>query len=198
MALPISGFDEIAQNQANKYLTHNETLRKLEAVLFRAASATTTAQPGSPSEGDVYIMPSTSTGTDWAGYSEHDIALYINTAWENITPWEGLRLYISNLKMHLLFDGTSWIPTAFLPIKIKDRNLSNLSVSPEPASGDAYILASGSPQQFPVNDIAVSDGANGWFSFTPTTGDLAYIEDEQVFSGFNTGSPLGWSAGTAI
>ena len=61
-------------------------------MLVRVLSATTVAQPGSPAEGDVYIVPASATGTDWAG-QDGKIAHYYGGAWHTYTPPEGLGIY---------------------------------------------------------------------------------------------------------
>lgn len=107
MTTPIAGLDEIAQNQANKYLTHNTALRQLEALAFRALSKTTTAQPGSPANGDVYIIPGSATGAAWATYTEGDVAIY-NGGWSSLSPFEGLSLWISDTNQRWTYDGSGW------------------------------------------------------------------------------------------
>lgn len=108
MSTPILNTPEIAESQANKYLTHNEALRRLEAVLIRALSDSTTEQPSSPSEGDSYIIPDESTGSEWEGYSEGDVAFYMGGDWHALTPPVGLRLYIVDTGSVKQWSGTSW------------------------------------------------------------------------------------------
>lgn len=57
----------------------------------------TTAQPGSPSDGDVYIMQSTHTGAQWATFSEDDLAIYYGGTWYAFTPTEGNRVSVSGV-----------------------------------------------------------------------------------------------------
>ena len=200
MATPLLSLDEITGGQANKHVTHNEALRTLEAVSFRALSITTTAQPASPepSAGDVYIMPSGATGALWATYAEHDIAIFLDTSWVAVTPFEGLSIYVNDIKQTLRFNGTSWELANRPLLNVEDRNVFPLPTSPIPTAGQAYIVPTASPQTIAADTIAIADGVGGWFYQTPGVGDLVYIVDEQVFSSFNTGSPLGWSSGTAI
>lgn len=198
MTTPIASLPEIASNQANKHLTHNTALRYLEGLMFRANSATTSAEPVSPLGGDVYIMPASPSGTNWAAFSEHDVTILVDSVWVQFTPWEGLSLWVSDLNKHMTFNGGTWQLSYREIINVEDRNLATLPTSPIPTAGQAYIVASGSPQQFSPDQIAIADGTGGWFTYAPEEGDVVYIKDEQVFSSFNTGSPLGWSAGSSI
>jgi len=89
---PILGITELAESQAGKAISVNEALHHLEGVLVRVLSATTAAEPGSPAEGDVYILPASATGTDWAG-NDGKVAHYYGSAWHFYTPPEGLAIY---------------------------------------------------------------------------------------------------------
>jgi hypothetical protein len=52
--------------QAQKHVTVNESLLRLDAIVqLSVVSATTSAQPGSPVDGAMYILPSGKTGAAW-------------------------------------------------------------------------------------------------------------------------------------
>lgn len=61
------GLNLIAESQSAR-VPANEFLLFLEAVKSgRVKSRTTTAQPGAPVDGDLYILPTTPTGAAWTG-----------------------------------------------------------------------------------------------------------------------------------
>jgi len=64
------------------------------------------APPGTPSEGDRYIVGGSPTG-DWAGHA-NAIAWYTGTAWAFDTPEEGWFVYIVDENKFYLFDGAAW------------------------------------------------------------------------------------------
>lgn len=66
-----------------------------------------TAPPGSPSEGDRYIVDSPATGA-WSGH-ENDIAEYNEGAWEFYTPSEGWRVDIIDRNLVFRFSGSQWV-----------------------------------------------------------------------------------------
>ncbi len=66
-----------------------------------------TAPPGSPSEGDRYIVGPSPTG-DWSGH-ENDIAEYVETSWEFYTPVDGWRVDVTDENALYRFSGTAWI-----------------------------------------------------------------------------------------
>jgi hypothetical protein len=70
-----------------------------------------TAPPGSPSEGDHYLVATGGTGA-WAGLDD-DVVVWRTisgaAAWRVLTPAEGWRAWIADEDALLVFDGTSWV-----------------------------------------------------------------------------------------
>jgi len=61
--------------QAQKHVTHNEALRLLDGLVqLSVFDRDLTAPPGSPNDGDRYIVASGATG-DWAGW-DLNVALF--------------------------------------------------------------------------------------------------------------------------
>src|SRR5262245_61450814 len=99
----------LAAGQAQKHVTVNESLRKLDALVQLAVvSATTTAEPASPSDGQVYILPSGKTGSHWGAMTDLSLAYWRDGAWEQITPREGFRAYVKDQDVIVAFDGAAW------------------------------------------------------------------------------------------
>ncbi len=100
---------EISSGQASKEVTHNEALRLLDAfVSSRILSRVTTAEPGSPTNGDLYIIPASATGTDWSTYTLGDIAHYYAGAWYNYTPFVDQVLYSNEDVSPIAWTGSVW------------------------------------------------------------------------------------------
>jgi hypothetical protein len=101
----------LAAGQAQKHVTVNESLRKLDAVVQLAVtSATTSAEPGAPSDGEVYIMPAGKTGAHWGAMTDWALAYYRDGAWEEITPREGFVAYVRDAGAMLVYAGAAWAP----------------------------------------------------------------------------------------
>ncbi len=99
----------LAAGQAQKHVTLNDSLRRLDAVVqLSVVSATTTAQPGSPDDGDVYIVPSGKSGADWNAYANGALGYYRDGAWEQITPREGWLAYVKDTDQLLRYTGAAW------------------------------------------------------------------------------------------
>ncbi len=97
----------IDANQAQKHVTHNEAVRLLDALVqMSVKSRTLTAPPGSPADGDRYIVAAGATGA-WATW-DLNIAYYVDGAWMKLVPQQGWLAWIEAEAAHLRWDGTAW------------------------------------------------------------------------------------------
>lgn len=95
------------ESQAQAEITHNEALLILDiTVQGRVIDRDLTAPPGSPAEGDAYIVAATATG-DWVG-KEDDIAYFFGGIWKFITPNEGWEIWVTDEALRVLFLSGSW------------------------------------------------------------------------------------------
>lgn len=99
----------------------NRLLRGVDALLqSRVISFTTTAPPGSPADGDVYIVPTGATGA-WAG-QENNIARWnadlTVPAWEFFVPKKGWSLRCTGgvAGFPVEFTGSTWRSMVGLPV----------------------------------------------------------------------------------
>ena len=98
----------VQPSQAQKHVTVNETFRRLDALTqMTVRSRIVAVQPVSPNDGDFYILP-TATGDVWDGYDVDDIAGFQDGAWTRITPVEGMRAWVADEDVFVIFDGTTW------------------------------------------------------------------------------------------
>jgi hypothetical protein len=87
---------------------NNANLKKIGAFMFLSViSATTTAEPGSPSDGDRYIVPTSATGTNWAG-QDGTVAVYEVDTWVFYTPAEGWEARAEDTNQPWLYTSTAW------------------------------------------------------------------------------------------
>ncbi len=102
-------FPYLAEGQAQKHVTVNETIRKLDAVVqLTVESATTIVEPDTPSDGQTYIIPPGKTGTSWAAFTNNAIGYYRDGAWEQITPREGWLAWVRDDEELVVYNGTGW------------------------------------------------------------------------------------------
>lgn len=103
------GLPYLAGGQAQKHVTVNESLLRLDALVQLAVkSATTATQPGSPSDGDLYILPAGKTGAAWGAMANGAIAYYRDGFWEELTPRAGWRAFVEDVKQLHARDASAW------------------------------------------------------------------------------------------
>ena len=102
LALPL-----LAAAQARKHVTHNEALASLDALVHLAVKERDRSlAPGSPAEGDRYLIGAGATGA-FAGHDDH-IALFDLGIWRFFPPGPGWRAYVEAEDRIVVFDGAQW------------------------------------------------------------------------------------------
>lgn len=97
--------------QAQKHVTVNEALRRLDALLHLSVAARDlAAPPEEPVEGARYIVGAEAEGA-WAGH-EGKIAALIDGAWVFFAPGAGWQAFDEATGAKLIHDGTGWSPAA--------------------------------------------------------------------------------------
>jgi len=99
---------EISESQSGKALTINAALRILDVLVQASAiDKDLTAPPGSPSDGDTYIVGATdSTSGNWNGHDD-EIAYYQSSAWVFLTPNEGWRFWVKDENLLYVYQSAS-------------------------------------------------------------------------------------------
>lgn len=93
--------------QAQKHVTVNEALTRLDAVaLLTALSRSVTAPPSDAAAGDRYIVPADASG-DWAG-AQDQIAVSVNGGWDLVAPAAGWRAHVADEAAGAIYDGLAW------------------------------------------------------------------------------------------
>ncbi len=113
---------EITENQASKYLTHNEAIRVVDALVQLTVQAQQNTPPVSPSEGQCWIVGTSPTGI-WVGKS-NQIAQYYNAAWYYHVPSTGWRAHNVATSLELFYTGSAWAgstETQCIPIACSDE-----------------------------------------------------------------------------
>ncbi|MBV9703676.1 MAG: DUF2793 domain-containing protein, partial [Methylobacteriaceae bacterium] len=99
----------IDANQNQKYVTHNEALTALDAlVMIDVVSNALSAPPGSPADGQRWIVAAGGSGA-WSG-KDGNIAAWQSGTWNFYFPNQGFVAYIANLSTLCVYDGANWNP----------------------------------------------------------------------------------------
>lgn len=97
----------VAEAQAQKHVTVNEALRRLDALVQLAvADRDLSAPPGAPAEGARYIVAAGPTGA-WAGHAG-DVAAYLDGAWEFLAPARGWIAFVADEALLVHWTGAAW------------------------------------------------------------------------------------------
>lgn len=101
------GLPCIEGSQAQKHVTHNDALRILDTLVQLAVvDRDLTAPPGSPAEGQRWIVKTGATGA-WAGRA-NAIAAWQDGAWQFSTPQTGWVAYVVDEGTLLTWNGAAW------------------------------------------------------------------------------------------
>lgn len=157
----------ILPSQAQKHVTHNEALQRLDAVTQLTVTASLATPPSDPQEGTCYEIAASPTGT-WAGKAGK-LAFRQDGDWIFITPrtgWRGWFLAEDRMKIH---DGSDWTTydaigtPATLGINTSADSTNRLAVS----AAATLLTHAGNGHQVKVNKSAAADTASllfqsGW------------------------------------
>lgn len=97
----------IAASQAQKHITVNEALARIDAALQLSVISRTLATPPTlVEEGASYLIPQGAVN-DWGG-EDGNLAVYINGGWDFLTPLAGWRIFVADEGVDIRFDGGDW------------------------------------------------------------------------------------------
>lgn len=106
-ATPRLSLPLLAAGQAQKHVTHNDALTRLDALLHLVVdSRTQAAPPVTPTELSAYIVPDGGSGV-FAGRTDQ-VALFEDGGWTFLTPRAGWQAWVADEGEHNLWTGTEW------------------------------------------------------------------------------------------
>jgi hypothetical protein len=161
------GLTLVEQSQAQKEVTVNDAINKIDAILNTGViDKDLSNPPGSPAEGDVYIV-GPAASNDWNGQDDN-VAHYTNGVWAFIAPNEGFTIWVNDEDTLYTWDGTSWIDSDTIS---ELDNLNHLGVNTTADatnklavnSGAILFNNDGTDCQIKVNKNATADTASYLF-----------------------------------
>lgn len=155
MPTPRFGLPFIVQGQAQKEVTHNDALVRLDALIdLYILDRDLTAPPGSPTDGDAYIVAANPTGA-WAGQAGN-IAYVIDGGWRFHVPVKGMVAYVADEQKMIVFIASGWVDLVSL---LALQNISKLGI----------LTAADTTNRLAVKSDAILFSHD---DVTPGTGDL--------------------------
>ncbi|MCC7320349.1 MAG: DUF2793 domain-containing protein [Rubellimicrobium sp.] len=159
---PLLGLPYLLPAQAQKHVTHNEALERLDALVHLAVTRRDLAvPPPAPAAQERHIVAAGATG-DWAGHAG-EIALHDLGGWRFFVPQPGWRAEVLTEGIAVVFDGAAWQPA--LPLL---QNLPALGIGTTADATNALAVAApasllthaGAGHQLKINKAATGATAS--------------------------------------
>ncbi len=101
----------LAAGQMQKHVTLNEALTRLDSIVQTAVvSRTTTAQPGAPDDGSLWILPPGATGGDWSTRPTGALMRAEGGGWTIVEAEDGLIVLVADADEFVVRQGGNWAP----------------------------------------------------------------------------------------
>jgi hypothetical protein len=176
----------LAANQSQKHVTVNEALRRLDALVqVTVQSAALATPPGSPVEGQRWIVPASPTGA-WAGQSGK-IGAWQDGAWVFYAPLDGWTAVDASTDTLLMFNAGTGTWASIITGIFSDAAFT-LQDDIDPTKQARFQIA------------GFTAGATRVFTLPDATTSLAGLAVAQTFSAkqtlSNANNDLGTSTGT--
>ena len=160
----------LAPAQAQKHVTHNEALLRLDALVQLAVlSRNLSEPPAAPAPGARYLLPADAGGA-WSGQGGA-LAFWDGTAWQFLAPGPGWRAFVLDEAAALVWQEGDWQE---MPLPGRGQMLE-LGVNAAPDAVNRLAVASeatlfshaGAGHQLKINKAAAGDAASllfqsGW------------------------------------
>lgn len=161
------GLPYLLPSQAQKHVTHNEALRRLDLLVQSGLDGIgSETPPPVPAEGEVHALGAAPTGS-WAGQAGQ-IAAFVDGAWMFLAPQTGWRAWDKAGALLRVWDGAGWAAVqrdevAQIGVNAAADATNRLTVS-APAT---LLTGAGAGHQLKINKTAGTDTASllfqsGW------------------------------------
>jgi hypothetical protein len=161
---PLLGLPLLEAAQAQKHVTHNEALLRLDSEIHLSAlSRALATPPATPTDGDRYLVGTAATD-DWAGH-DGEFAFREAGSWRFAPPQAGYRVWVADEQAYLVYTGTIWRDVTAIDAL---QNMTLLGVNATADSSNRLAVSSpgvlfsheGSDQQVKINKQAATDTAS--------------------------------------
>ncbi|MBK8458559.1 MAG: DUF2793 domain-containing protein [Phyllobacteriaceae bacterium] len=175
----------IMPSQAQKHVTHNEAISRLDVLVNCAAkSRQLTAPPAAPAEGDRYLVAQNPNGV-WAG-REGALAAFQAGGWEFLQPGAGWVVYVEDEDAVLLHDGGGWKPHAETIARINHVERFGLATEADVANPLSARLNAASFAALPA-----AEGGSGDIRFALNAEDDAHTASILFKTGWSGRAEMG-------
>lgn len=104
------GLPYLLPNQAQKHVTVNESLGRLDTLVHLSVRAADIAeQPAGAADGDRYILPPGAVGPAWSQFPALSVVSFQEGGWNHFMPKTGWCSFVEAAGAFLVFDGEGWV-----------------------------------------------------------------------------------------
>jgi hypothetical protein len=178
MSDPILPFETWDSGTNQNSIPANDNSLRWAILNGEIISETTDAQPGSPSDGDAYIMTGAASGSQWATFDQYDLVIYDSGTWYPYAPVEGIVVNIAGVLKQ-------WNGSAYVALPSSDTTLGKQAI---------YIAASGIQPSVSGGCAALASLASA--ANQPDLVYLAFDPTTQEYAQFGFVMPEKWNGGT--
>ena len=172
----------LAAGQMQKHVTLNEALTRLDALVQTAVvSRTTTAQPPTPVDGALWILPPGATGADWGSRPAGTLVRAEGGGWSAVAAPDGLVVLVVDVAELVVRHWDGWVALGRRLGEIQD--LARLGVGATADSSNPF-LAKLNNALWTAREAA--SGGNGDLRLTlnkETTGDVLSLMFQSGYGG---------------
>lgn len=163
------GISLLEQSQAQKEVTINQAINRIDAILNTGAKSRSLATPpSSPATGDLYIVASSPTG-DWVGQAGK--LAYFDVIWRFISPNLGLTLWVNDESVTVTHNGSVWLTNAVATKTGASYTLTSGDHGGHLIINNSTAVTLTLPNNLPVNfNCAIIQGGTGQITFSPASG----------------------------
>jgi hypothetical protein len=174
MTTPRLGVPELTSGQTVPETTVNEQIRYVEqgANHFVFIDRDLATPPGSPSDGDCYLVATSGTGA-WSG-QDGKIAIRVSTSWVFITVKEGMTAYVADEDVTIVRSASAWNSPVATAAEVRAGTSNVVYVTP------ANIISASAPVALTSSASITPDGDNG-INFTLTLAHSGQLENPANF-----------------
>lgn len=196
----------LASSQAQKHVTVNEALVRLDALTHPIALSASVFSPPAAEDGDAYIVPNGATD-EWAG-REGLLAVFDNGGWFFLTPRRGWRVWIEDENDYSTFASGRWISALSGAYREGAYSSILISTSDEVLSGTSHVTSLSLPNRAVVIGVTArvltevtGIGVTGWRIGVAGSDDrygaaIGLVKDSA--SNGVTGTPVAYYADTPL
>jgi len=112
MSTPILPFAVWLSGTNQNSIPANDNSLRHQILNGLVISKAVTAQPGSPSNGDIYIIPGSATGAQWSTFDEDDLVIYSDGTWYAFAPADGVVVNFDGSQEQWSGGSNGWVEIA--------------------------------------------------------------------------------------